>query len=131
MSHPLLDVDRIDGPPGPFLSSIGEVFARFGMHTQASGNESYGLHIGDRRFFVKTTDPDVEVYYDEIEYSIATKTETEVRTRQVPITTEFSQTETKYRPDEEMRYTSNYEIKYRPNDYTRHTFEPRVEYGTY
>ena len=62
MSHPLLDVDRIDGPPGPFLASIGEVFARFGMHTQDSGNESYGLHIGDRRFFVKTTDPDVEVY---------------------------------------------------------------------
>ena len=44
MSHPLLDVDRIDGPPGPFLTSIGEVFARFGMHTQDSGNESYDLH---------------------------------------------------------------------------------------
>ena len=64
MSHPLLDVDRIDGPPRPFLASIGEVFARFGMHTQDSGNESYGLHIGGRRFFVKTTDPDVEVYCD-------------------------------------------------------------------
>ena len=26
MSHPLLDVDRIDGPPGPFLASIGDGF---------------------------------------------------------------------------------------------------------
>ena len=40
------------------------VFARFGMHTQDSGNESYSLHIGGRRFFVKTTDPEVEVYCD-------------------------------------------------------------------
>ena len=74
---------------------------------------------------------DVEVVYDEIEYSIATKIETEVRTRQVPITTEFSQTETKYRPEEEVRNTPAYEINYRPNDYQRFTWEPRLVYGYY
>ena len=74
---------------------------------------------------------DVEIAYDEIEYSIATKTETEIRTRQVPITTEFSQTETKYRPEEEVRNTPAYEINYRPNDYQRFTWEPRLVYGYY
>ena len=74
---------------------------------------------------------DIEITYDEIEYTVNHKTETEVRTRQIPITTEYSQTETKYAADEEMRYTTNYEIQYRPNNYTRHTFEPRIEYGNY
>ena len=74
---------------------------------------------------------DVEVAYDEIEYSIETKEEVEIRTRQVPHTTEYSQTETKYRPDQEERATAAYEIKYRPNEYTRHTFEPRTVYGFY
>jgi hypothetical protein len=94
----------------------------FGYDDYAHAHTEYGEETQFR---------DIEVVYDEIEYSIDHKTETEVRTRQIPITTEFSQTDTKYRPDEEMRYTSNYEIKYRPNDYTRHTFEPRVEYGFY
>jgi hypothetical protein len=74
---------------------------------------------------------DVEVQYDEIEYSIQTKQETELRTRQVPITTEFSQVEVKYRPEEEIRNTPAYEINYRPNDYTRFTWEPRLVYGYY
>jgi hypothetical protein len=33
---------------------------------------------------------DVEVIYDEVEYWVKTRQETEVRTRQVPVTTEFS-----------------------------------------
>merc|ERR1719237_1961405 len=74
---------------------------------------------------------DVEVYYDEIEYAIQTKVDTEVRTRQVPITTSFSQIEVKYRPEEEIRQTPAYEINYRPNDYQRFTWEPRIVYGYY
>lgn len=64
MSHPLLDTERIDGPPGPFLESVGEIFATFGAPIQDSGNVSYGVRIGDERFFVKTTDPEIEVYGD-------------------------------------------------------------------
>ena len=74
---------------------------------------------------------DVEVYYDEIEYAIETKTETEVRTRQIPVQTTCDHVETKYRPEEELRYTKAFEIKYRDNHYIRHTFEPRVSYGYY
>ena len=64
MSHPLLDADRIDGPPGPFLESIGDVFATFGAPVQDSGNVSYGVQIDNERYFVKTTDPEIEVYAD-------------------------------------------------------------------
>lgn len=76
MSHPLLAIDRIDGPPGPFLASIGEIFATFGAPIQDSGNVSYGVQIDDasetstspgdtaQRLFVKTTDPEIEVYGD-------------------------------------------------------------------
>ena len=39
---------------------------------------------------------DVEVFYEEIEYSIETKTESEVRTRQIPVMTTCEHVETKY-----------------------------------
>ncbi len=48
----MLDVAAIDVEPDAYLASIGEVFARF--DTQGSGNVSYGLRAGGRRFFVKT-----------------------------------------------------------------------------
>ena len=63
-AHPLRDIERIDGPPGPYLEAIGTVFATFGAATQDSGNVSYGVQIGDERFFVKTTDPEAEVFGD-------------------------------------------------------------------
>ena len=74
---------------------------------------------------------DVVVYYDEIEYSINTKTETEVRTRQVPVSNVCVHEETKYQADGEVRYTTDYEILYRPVVYNRHTWEPRQVYGYY
>ncbi len=40
--------------PGDFLRSIGQVFAVFDERTQDSGNISYGVFAGARRFFVKT-----------------------------------------------------------------------------
>jgi serine/threonine-protein kinase len=52
--HPLLDAERVGTPPVDFLSSIGELFAVFDTHTQDSGNISYGVRIGNERFFVKT-----------------------------------------------------------------------------
>ena len=39
---------------------------------------------------------DVEVLYDEVEYTVNTKIETEVRTRQIPVPYEHKETETKY-----------------------------------
>ena len=38
----------------PYLRSVGTVFAEFGEQTQDSGNISYGVQIGEERFFVKT-----------------------------------------------------------------------------
>ena len=63
-AHPLRDIERIDRPPGPYLEAIGTIFATFGAPTQDSGNVSYGVQIGDERFFVKTTDPEAEVFGD-------------------------------------------------------------------
>ncbi len=63
-AHPLRDIERIDGPPGPYLAAIGTVFATFGAATQDSGNISYGVQVGGERFFVKTTDPEAEVFCD-------------------------------------------------------------------
>ena len=54
MAHPLLDIDTIDEAPEEYLHKIGSVFARFDHTTQDSGNLSYGVEAGDRRFFVKT-----------------------------------------------------------------------------
>ena len=36
-AHPLRDIERIDGPPGPYLETIGTIFATFGAPTQDSG----------------------------------------------------------------------------------------------
>jgi serine/threonine-protein kinase len=54
MSHALLDCPAIERLPELFLHTIGQVFAGFGAQTQDSGNISYGVEIGDERFFVKT-----------------------------------------------------------------------------
>ena len=32
-AHPLRDIERIDGPPGPYLKAIGTIFATFGAAT--------------------------------------------------------------------------------------------------
>jgi len=59
MSHPLLDRELIGDNPETYLAGIGDVFAVFGARTQDSGNISYGIRIGDDRYFVKTAgDPD-------------------------------------------------------------------------
>lgn len=54
MSHPFPNQTRTDQPPAEFLAGAGRVFAVFGDKTQDSGNVSYGLDVGGRRFFVKT-----------------------------------------------------------------------------
>ena len=63
-AHPLRDIERIDGPPGPYLEAIGTIFATFGAPAQDSGNVSYGVQVGGERFFVKTTNPEAEVFGD-------------------------------------------------------------------
>jgi serine/threonine-protein kinase len=40
--------------PRDYLASVGEVFATFDSRTQDSGNVSYGVAAGGRRWFVKT-----------------------------------------------------------------------------
>ncbi|MFN8635301.1 MAG: serine/threonine protein kinase [Chloroflexota bacterium] len=50
----MLDRDAVDLPAEHFLHSVGTVFAEFGALTQDSGNVSYGVQIGARRYFVKT-----------------------------------------------------------------------------
>jgi hypothetical protein len=40
--------------PQDFLEDLGEVFARFDSRTQDSGNVSFGVEAGGRRWFVKT-----------------------------------------------------------------------------
>jgi serine/threonine-protein kinase len=52
--NPLLDCRAIDGSPPDYLRSAGEIFAEFGALTQDSGNISYGVRIGQTRYFVKT-----------------------------------------------------------------------------
>lgn len=56
--------DRIDVHPAAYLERLGPVFARF--DTQDSGNVSFGVRVGDARYFVKTAgDPDdVDPYLD-------------------------------------------------------------------
>jgi serine/threonine protein kinase len=55
----LLDARTADATPADFLRSQGEIFAVFDARTQDSGNVSYGLRVGQQRFFVKTAgDPD-------------------------------------------------------------------------
>ena len=52
--HPLTDCPATRLPPLDFLRSAGTVLAEFGAKTQDSGNVSYGVEVGDKRFFVKT-----------------------------------------------------------------------------
>jgi serine/threonine-protein kinase len=54
MPHPLLDCARTDERGDILLDSIGTIFAEFGPTTQDSGNHSYGVRVGDERYFVKT-----------------------------------------------------------------------------
>ena len=55
--------DRSDLAPEPYLAGIGRVFAVFDARTQDSGNVSYGLEAGGRRWFVKTAgDPETAAF---------------------------------------------------------------------
>lgn len=54
MSAALLTARETPLPAVDFLRACGEIFARFGEETQDSGNISYGVEAGGRRFFVKT-----------------------------------------------------------------------------
>ena len=54
MPHPLLDHDAVELAPEEYLRSVGTVFAEFGPLTQDSGNVSYGVQIGEERYFVYT-----------------------------------------------------------------------------
>ena len=54
MGHPLFDPSTIEETPDAFLRAIGDVFAVFDARSQDSGNISYGVRIGDERYFVKT-----------------------------------------------------------------------------
>lgn len=51
-AHPLTEQTHTDLPPANFLRSVGTLFAEFGV--QDSGNVSYGVQVGEERFFVKT-----------------------------------------------------------------------------
>ena len=54
MDHFLIEAQMIAQSPDGFLQSTGQVFAVFDERTQDSGNISYGVLAGARRFFVKT-----------------------------------------------------------------------------
>jgi serine/threonine protein kinase len=54
MDHFLIETQMIAQSPGDFLRYTGQVFAVFDERTQDSGNISYGVLVGARRFFVKT-----------------------------------------------------------------------------
>jgi serine/threonine protein kinase len=57
---------EIDEQPATYLERTGKIFARFGADTQDSGNISYGVEIGDQRYFFKTAGiaSDTEPYLD-------------------------------------------------------------------
>ena len=50
----LLTTTQTDRTPREFVAQLGEVFAVFDAATQDSGNVSYGVRVGEERFFVKT-----------------------------------------------------------------------------
>jgi serine/threonine protein kinase len=56
----------IDEQPDAYLRKVGTIFARFGADTQDSGNISYGVAVGDKRYFFKTagTQSDTAPYLD-------------------------------------------------------------------
>jgi serine/threonine protein kinase len=45
---------EISEQPTAYVEQLGTVFAKFGADTQDSGNVSYGVDVGGRRFFMKT-----------------------------------------------------------------------------
>lgn len=49
-SHPLLEVEAVDLLE-PYLEDVGSIFRAF--HDQDSGCQSYGVAVGDERWFVK------------------------------------------------------------------------------
>ena len=52
-------ISRVSSSPREFIAGVGEIFAVFDYRTQDSGNASYGVEVGGRRYFVKTAgDPD-------------------------------------------------------------------------
>jgi serine/threonine-protein kinase len=54
-----------DLAPADFLVGVGRVFAQFDSRTQDSGNVSYGVETGGRRWFVKTAgDPAATAFLD-------------------------------------------------------------------
>src|SRR5262245_57285251 len=59
MSAPqmLLEIRDTELPPETLIRQAGQVFAVFDSTTQDSGNVSYGVRVGDRRFFLKTAGP--------------------------------------------------------------------------
>jgi serine/threonine protein kinase, bacterial len=46
--------DETDLPPAAYLGQVGAIFATFDARTQDSGNVSFGVEAGGRRWFVKT-----------------------------------------------------------------------------
>src|SRR5262245_34458567 len=54
MDHSLLKIQMIAQSPDDFLKSTSQVVAVFDERSQDSGNISYGVLAGARRFFVKT-----------------------------------------------------------------------------
>jgi serine/threonine-protein kinase len=55
--HPLLEVHHSDLPAMHYAQTVGTLFAAFDR--QDSGNVSYGVQLGNERFFLKTAgDPD-------------------------------------------------------------------------
>ena len=50
----MTDDERIEQAPDAYLKAIGRIFAVFGEGTQDSGNVSYGVQVGPKRYFVKT-----------------------------------------------------------------------------
>ncbi len=50
----LLAADWYDGAPWDAVSAWGEVFAVFDERTQDSGNVSWGVRAGTKRYFVKS-----------------------------------------------------------------------------
>jgi serine/threonine-protein kinase len=51
MIHPLTEIQQIDDELEPYLESVGEIFQAFRL--QDSACVSYGVQVGERRFFVK------------------------------------------------------------------------------
>jgi serine/threonine-protein kinase len=47
-------VSETDLAPAAFLAGVGEIFATFDARSQDSGNVSFGVEAGGRRWFVKT-----------------------------------------------------------------------------